>query len=141
MILSTDELLEELSESNFSLDEYMDTYRDSLINPDICAFWSKLVKQSGRSKSDIINKSEINYTYFYDIFNGRKVPTRDKILRLCLAMKAGVENCREALRLEGKSPLYPKIKRDSIVLFALQNNWSVARCAEALTRYGEEELK
>lgn len=141
MIKATDDLLLELNSGNNSLDEFLDNSSPSFINPDIKSFWLSLIEKSNRSKSDIINKSDFNYRYFYDVIYGRKTPKRDKVIKLCLAMKSGIDDCQAALKLSGKSQLYPKIRRDSIILYALKNEWSVFRCSTALAKYGEEELK
>lgn len=141
MIKGTDDLLSELNSDDNSLDDFLDNSSESFIHPDIKAFWLSLIEKSNRSKSDIINKSDFNYKYFYDVINGKKTPKRDKVIKLCLAMKTGIDNCQAALKLSGKSQLYPKVRRDSIILYALKNEWSVFRCSTALAQYGEEELK
>lgn len=141
MIKATGDLLSELENNNRSLNSYLDDASDSFLYPDIKAFWLDLIEKSNRSKSDIINKSDINYSYFYDVICGNKIPSRDKVIRLCLAMKSGIDNCQAALRLSGKSQLYPRIRRDSIILYALKNEWSVFKCSTVLAEYSEDELK
>lgn len=138
---STDNLMHSLKADNCSLDSYLERSSSSFINPDIKQFWFSLLDKTDYSKSDIINKSEFNYRYFYDVINGRKIPTSDKVIRLSLAMKIGIDQCQHALQLSGKAQLYPKIRRDSIILYALKNNWPVVKCNNTLIKYGEEPLK
>lgn len=138
---NTGDLMNELKSGKESLDDFLENSEDSFINPDIKAFWTEIVDNSTRSKSDIINKSDFNYKYFYDVINGRKIPKRDKVIKLCLAMKVGIDKCQEALKISGKSQLYPRIRRDSIILYALKNEWSIFRCSAILKRYGEDVLK
>lgn len=104
-------------------------------------FWETAIEKSGYSKSNIINKSDFSYCYFYDVINGRKIPGRDKIIRLILTMKLSVDECQEALRISGRSALYPRIKRDSIILFAISNGYSIYQLSELLADAGEEPLK
>lgn len=138
---TTDDLLSQLDANKASLPEYLQDASDIFVQPDIKEFWNKMIEKSHRSKSDIINKSDFNYKYFYDVINGRKLPTQDKVIRLCLAMKLTIEDCQQALNISGKAKLHPKIKRDSIILYALRNRWPVSKCSSALVKYGEEELK
>ena len=104
-------------------------------------FWETAIEKSGYSKSNIINKSDFSYCYFYDVINGRKIPGRDKIIRLILTMHLSVDECQEALRISGRSALYPRIRRDAIILFAISNGYSIYQLSELLADAGEEPLK
>ncbi len=138
---STAELLEELQKTPGSLDEYLKNNASAFVQSDINAFWEGLIRRSGQSKSNIINKADISYCYFYDVISGRKRPSRDKVVRLILAMRLSVEDCQRALTVAGKSCLYPRVKRDSIIIHAIEQHLSVFQLAELLVKYGEEELK
>lgn len=139
--MTTDELMESLSDENCSLDDYFSDNDDSFVNEDIKEFWENLIAKNGRSKSNIINKSDFSYCYFYDIINGRKMPTKDKVVRLSLAMNLTLEECQKALKISGRSALYPRVRRDSIIIYALENQLTIFRCDELLKKYGEECLK
>ncbi len=138
---STEDLLQELQNKNCNLDEYLNGNCESFVYDRIKDFWEAAVEKSGYSKSNIINKSDFSYCYFYDVINGRKIPGRDKIIRLILTMHLDVDECQEALRISGRSALYPRIKRDSIILFAISNNYSIYQLTELLQNAGEEPLK
>lgn len=101
--MTTDELMESLSDENCSLDDYFSDNDDSFVNEDIKEFWENLIAKNGRSKSNIINKADFSYCYFYDIINGRKMPTKDKVVRLSLAMRLTLEECQKALKISGRS--------------------------------------
>lgn len=137
----TKELLDELKGKNIDINTYLESNSDSLIEINLKKFWNDVVNNSGMSKSDIINKSDLGYVYFYDVINGRKIPSTDKIVRLALAMKMTLEQCQTALKYSGKSPLYPRLKRDSILIFAINHNYDIYQTAELLLNEGLEELK
>lgn len=138
---STEDLLEELQNENCKIDEYLKGNGESFVYDKIKDFWEAAIEKSGYSKSNIINKSDFSYCYFYDVINGRKIPGRDKIIRLILTMHLSVDECQEALRISGRSALYPRIKRDAIILFAISNGYSIYQLAELLQNAGEEPLK
>lgn len=137
----TKELLDELKGKNIDINTYLESNSDSLIEINLKKFWNDVVNNSGMSKSDIINKSDFGYVYFYDVINGRKIPSTDKIVRLALAMKMTLEQCQTALKYSGKSPLYPRLKRDSILIFAINHNYDIYQTAELLLNEGLEELQ
>lgn len=138
---STEDLLEELQNENCKIDEYLKGNGESFVYDKIKDFWETAIEKSGYSKSNIINKSDFSYCYFYDVINGRKIPGRDKIIRLILTMKLSVDECQEALRISGRSALYPRIRRDAIILFAISNGLSIYQLSELLADAGEEPLK
>lgn len=137
----TDELLEELKFKNTDIQEYIENNPDSFIEINLKEFWNDIINNSKMSKSDIINKSDFSYVYFYDVIAGKKIPTSDKIIRLVLAMHLSLEQCQTALRYCGKSQLYPRIKRDSLLIFAITHGYTVFQTQELLIKSGENELK
>ena len=138
---STEDLLEELQNENCKIDEYLKGNGESFVYDKIKDFWEAAIEKSGYSKSNIINKSDFSYCYFYDVINGRKIPGRDKIIRLIRTMHLSVDECQEALRISGRSALYPRIRRDAIILFAISNGYSIYQLSELLADAGEEPLK
>lgn len=138
---STEDLLEELQNENCKIDEYLKGNGESFVYDKIKDFLETAIEKSGYSKSNIINKSDFSYCYFYDVINGRKIPGRDKIIRLILTMHLSVDECQEALRISGRSALYPRIRRDAIILFAISNGYSIYQLSELLADAGEEPLK
>lgn len=141
MAKRTNDLMEELSGQDTDLDRYFEENPTSFINVDIKEFWKNAVDTSSKTKSDIINKADMSYCYFYDVINGRKIPSKDKIIRIVLAMNLSLDDCQEALRISGKSALYPRIKRDSILIYAINKGYSIYQTNELLAEHGEEMLK
>lgn len=137
----TNDLMEELSGQDTDLDRYFEENPTSFINVDIKEFWKNAVDTSSKTKSDIINKADMSYCYFYDVINGRKIPSKDKIIRIVLAMNLSLDDCQEALRISGKSALYPRIKRDSILIYAINKGYSIYQTNDLLAEHGEEMLK
>lgn len=141
MAKRTNDLMEELSGQDTDLDRYFEENPTSFINVDIKEFWKNAVDTSSKTKSDIINKADMSYCYFYDVINGRKIPSKDKIIRIALAMNLSLDDCQEALRISGKSALYPRIKRDSILIYAINKGYSIYQTNDLLLEHGEEMLK
>lgn len=138
---STDDLMNELSRESCRINRYLKSNPDSFVFENIHDFWEGVIKKSGFSKSNIINKADFSYCYFYDVINGRKIPNKDKIVRLILTMHLDLDDCQQALRLSGRSSLYPRIKRDSIIIYAINHGLTVYQCNDLLTKHGEEALK
>lgn len=137
----TDELLEELKQKNIDIQEYINNNENSFIEINLKTMWEELFRKSGKSKADIINNADISYIYFYEIMQGKKVPAKDKIIRLILAMELSLDDCQMALKYCNHSQLYPRIKRDSLIIYSIENKLSLYDVHELLIANGEQELK
>ena len=137
----TDELLEELKLKGIDIQEYLDENENSFIEISLKEFWNELLERSGQSKSNIINNADISYIYFYEILQGKKIPKKDKIVRLILAMELEVEDAQTALKYCNQAILYPRIKRDSLLIYAIQNHYSIFQTQALLSENGEQELQ
>lgn len=137
----TEELLEQLKLKDISYEQYLAENEDSFICEDLTAFWSEMTKKCGMSKVDIINKADIGYTYFYSVIGGRNYPSRDTIIKIFIAMGLPLEDCQDALRLYNWAQLSPRIKRDSMVIFALTHDMSLYKLEELLEKNGEKSFK
>lgn len=137
----TDELMKALKNEADSVENYLDENKDELIKIDIRSLWNEMIKKSGLTKTEIIDRSNCGYNYFYCIISGKKIPSRDKIAELVIAMGLSVDDCQKLLKLNGKAPLYPRVKRDSIIIYGIQNGQSVYEISEALESNGEKPLR
>lgn len=139
--MKTDDLMKALSKEDCDIENYLSENDSEFIDENIKAFWDRLIEKSGFSKSNIINRSDFNYRHFYDCTCGRKMPTKDKVIRLSLAMRLSLDECQEALKISGRAPLYPRIRRDSLLIYAVEHHMTIFKCDEMLLQCGEGELK
>ncbi len=137
----TDELLNQLKNLSTSYSDYLSENESCFINNDFSQFWKRIIELSGMKKTDIINKADIGYTFFYDILNGKKHPSRDTLIKIFIALRLDVDTCQEALRIYEWASLYPKNKRDSIILYCLTHNFSLQQTENLLETNNEKALK
>lgn len=137
---STTELLNELK--NFdSFKEYEIINKNSMINKTLSQYLCDLLEEKHLKKSDVIRKGELNESYAYQMFSGVKsTPSKDKLICLSIGMDLSVDETNSLLKLAGLSPLYPRIKRDSIIIINMNNKKSVVEINEELYNEGEETL-
>lgn len=138
---NTSELMNELTKEEISIDEYLEKNPDIIRNTDIKNHWHSLIEKSNLSSFDIINRSEFAYAYYYEVIGGKKIPSRDKVIRLILAMHLSIEDCQKTLKICGLSELYPKFRRDSIIIYAVTHNLTVYELNELLILQKENELR
>ncbi|MGN1319098.1 MAG: hypothetical protein ACI4VF_08775 [Lachnospirales bacterium] len=134
----TDELLKALENNN--INTYLSSNRDELINKNLSEYLEKLLKDKNINKAKAIEKSNLNTVYAYEIFSGKKNPSRDKLIQLIFGMALDITNTQRLLRIAGHSELYPRVKRDSIIIYAINNNLDIIECNELLYDMGEDIL-
>ena len=94
-----------------------------------------LLAKKNMSKSILINKANLHRTYAYQIFNGTKIPSRNKVIQLALAMQLDIRETNNLLSLSNNGYLYPKVKFDAPILLALKNKYSVLKTNLILEQY------
>lgn len=100
-----------------------------------------MLKKYNISKNEAINNSALNQIYGYQIFDGKKKsPSRDKLIQLIFGLGLDVTDAQRLLKIAGVNELYPRIKRDSIIIFAINKKVSVSECDELLFELGQETI-
>ena len=90
--------------------------------------------------ANLIAAAQIQRNYGYQILDGRRSPSRDKVISLCLALKLDLLETQRALTLTKNGQLYSKSKRDSILIFAIEKKLSVIDANALLEELGEPSL-
>ncbi|HLR20701.1 MAG TPA: hypothetical protein VK087_01715 [Tissierellaceae bacterium] len=103
------------------LQDYIDSSKSIYKNHKLTEYILKICESKGYNKSNIIRNADINRTYGYQILNGSRAPSRDKILQICIGNKFNVDETNRTLTLGKLGILYPKSPRDSAILFALKH--------------------
>ncbi|MEG1132303.1 MAG: hypothetical protein RSD77_08285 [Romboutsia sp.] len=124
-------ILNDIEDESF-LDEFLKTTSDNFSDLGLPKFFKYICSEKNISKSSLIKNSEIDRTYGYQILNGTKKPSRDKILKLCISANLNLEESNKALKLGNVGELYPKNPRDSVIIFGLNKNLDILKIDELL---------
>ena len=102
---------------------------------------NEIIESKNLSKSEIIEKSQMNEIYAYQIMSGvKKKPTRNKVLCLAVAMNLTFEEVQNLLKKSGYPTLYAKKPFDCIIIYGLCNKMNVVEINELLFDYDMETL-
>lgn len=103
-------------------------------------YFENILAQKHLSKSSVIKNADLDRTYGYEILRGSKKPSRDKIIQLCIGANLSLDETNKALKIGNCGQLYPKIMRDSIIIFALNKNLNIIQVNELLYSYNVDLL-
>ena len=137
--LQTKELLKELSETRH-LDDFLHDYEAELGNIELHTYLYELLKQSGLSIPQLIDRASIAKSLAYQIFNGQRMPNRNLLIRIAIVLKLSLEDTQRLLKIAQRGELYPRIQRDAAIIFCIQHHYSLIDTNELLENLGEAIL-
>ena len=86
---------------------------------------NSMLTEQNMTPADLQRKSGIARTYIYQILDGTRNPGRDKVIAVALALKADIDDAQRMLKVTGNAVLYPKDKRDAVIIFAVNKKMTV----------------
>ena len=92
-------------------------------------------------KCDVAKRGGFAGNYPYQIFNGIKAASRDKLIQIAIGFPLTVEETQYLLRLGGHSELYVRNSRDAYIMFALEKRYGIAETNELLFNNGKKILE
>ncbi|MBQ6386587.1 MAG: hypothetical protein IJJ38_10545 [Lachnospiraceae bacterium] len=132
--LSTSQMQEKLKGDCFPQDW------DEYLNDDVRDFFDTLLYKTGHKKSEIIRKTNLSRTYGYQLMEGRRKGKRDYYLLIALAMSLDLKTTQRMLSVTGCGVLYPLIKRDAAVIFAINHGYDCLQTYEFMESLGMTPL-
>lgn len=132
---TTDELNHEITAAT-DIEDYLKINKNSLLIYDLPGHLNMLLSQKGLSRAEVVRGSLLDRAYVYQIFSGEKTPSRDKLLALAFGLRLTSEETRKMLKLSCNRELYARDERDALILFALQQEWTILDANELLFSHG-----
>lgn len=120
---STEELLHQIKEQktdNVSFLEEAD-YRCPPISIYLCG----LLAERHMETRDAIRALGLDRSYGYQVFNGTRRPTRNILIRLAFLFRLDLDETNRLLKIGRREALYPRIRYDAAVIFAIERKLSL----------------
>ena len=137
---TTDELLKILKNTE-NISDYMQNHFEDISNITFTEYLKDLIQSHNLTRSEVIDGANIQKNYGYQIFDGSKKPSRNKVLALCFSMTLSVDESNRLLKLSDNGILYPKIQRDSIIIFALEKKQTLINANILLNEMNEDIIE
>lgn len=133
----TEELLERLLASS-SPEAYLD--ERLTIDRQLKDYLHELLGEKGLRRSAVVRASGLNGTFVYDVFAGKSRLSRDNAIMLSFGMGCDLREAQRLLRLDGVSELWPKVRRDAILIWCVEHGLTRSEADDELWRLGEKTL-
>ncbi len=138
----TDNLMQKLvsCDTDRELTDYVD-FIDGKYPLTLHEYIKTIIDDRNMTVADLQRASKLDRNYIYQIMDGSRQPGRDKIIAIALGAGMTLEECQRALEISREGILYPKSRRDSIIIYAVKNNLSVMDLNKLLEEYKELTLQ
>ena len=135
--VKTDDLLK-LLENTDDIASRWQELREDMKAPSFSEYLSELINERGIDAAKFGVKTLISRSFAYQILSGTRVPSREIILRISVALGCSVDETQRLLLLADRGALYPKVERDAAIIYCLSNGSDLYQTDEFL---GELKLK
>ncbi len=122
--ISTDELLALLFKER-NLEHFLQRNESVYLMTSFSDYLNNWCKKHLEVPEQVIRRANLEKSYGHQLFRGKRNPSRDTVLQLAFAMQADLAEAQEMLKIARRSPLYPRIKRDTVIIYCLHNHVSL----------------
>lgn len=132
---STSALLDGLFKAS-ALDTFIKDHEAALLIPTLPEHLNALCRQKDVERAEVVRRAGIDRSFGFQIFQGTKNPSRDKVLQLAIGFELGYEEAQALMKAAQKPALYPRLKRDAAVIYCLNKRLNFTDAQAVLSGLG-----
>lgn len=136
---STDDLNQELMDQP-DIDSYLKENEVYFFQKDMTDLLSELFEKRDISKAALARKAGMSEVYLHQVFSGRRKPSRDRLICLCVGLEAELDETQRLLKQAAYAPLHPKVKRDAIISYGVLHQFTLSEINDKLFTENEKTL-
>lgn len=120
----TDKLLNSLKQAEDFQTIFSET-RQYVIDQTLKNYLAYWLSAKQLSKSAVLKKAGIAEATGYQYFDGKRNPSREKVIALTIGLELTLEETNELMKKTGYAQLYPKHPWDAVVIYGISHNLSI----------------
>lgn len=136
---TTDDLKQELM-SGGDIDSYIKENQALFVDKTVIELLGELYGRKSVPKAALAKQAGMSEVYLHQVFSGRRTPSRDRLLCLCIGLEATLDETQRLLKQAIYAQLYPANKRDAIIIHGIVHHTSLSRINDKLFAEGEKTL-
>jgi transcriptional regulator with XRE-family HTH domain len=102
-------------------------------------YLQRIIIERNLSNSTVIERANLDKSYFYQIMRGEKTPSKDRLIQIAIALNLNIKETNNMLMMQGHV-LYGENPRDFIILFCIENNLDLIVVNHMLDEFEEKLL-
>ena len=127
-----------MNQSNIDL--YLRNNIASFADQSVAEQLTELYEKKSISKAELARRAGISEVYLHQVFSGRRNPSRDRLLCICIGLGATLDEIQALLKRVSYAQIYPKIKRDAIISFGVVHHMDLNAINDKLFAENEKTL-
>ncbi len=136
---STDEMKTQLAQAN-GLKQFLEENMDSFAESDFPNLLKDKLAEKKISKAQLAKASGMSDVYLYQLLSGRRSPSRNRLICICIGLSLTVDETQDLLFRAGTGPLYAKNKWDAIILYGISHRLDLFAINDLLFEENENTL-
>ena len=136
---TTDDLRRELM-GEAGIDAYIKENQSIFVDKTVIELLEELYQRKIVPKAALAKRAGMSEVYVHQVFSGRRTPSRDRLLCLCIGLEATLEETQRLLKQAIYAQLYPANKRDAIIIHGIAHGTDLAQINDKLFAEGENTL-
>ncbi len=137
---SETEILEEALVREVSYNNFEKKYLNNIKKDSYVSLLRNMMYERDIDTNKIVKLTGIGRSYYYQVLNGDRIPSRDYVILIGVALSCSLEEVNLFLKIAEKHTLYVKDKRDSLIIFAISNKYSIKELNKLLEEHEEQIL-
>lgn len=123
----------------------MESFDEEFISENGCPELSELIGElmgkAGMPRGELIRRLDVDMNYGYQLLNGTRIPTRERLIRIGLLLGAEVEQLQRLLRAASKEALYVRDVTDAKVFYAIKRKMKYEKAALFIWGHSPDEYE
>ena len=136
---STDDLSQELMVES-DIDSYIKENQPYFVDRSITELLSELYDHQNISKAELARGASMSEEYLHQLFSGRRKPSKDKLVCLCIGMELTIDETQRLLKEAAYAQLYPRIRREAIIYHGIVHHTPLDEINDKLFEENEKAL-
>lgn len=136
---TTDDLQQELMD-DADIDSYIKKNEAVFVDKSVIELLAELYGRKSIPKAALAKQAAMSEVYVHQVFSGRRTPSRDRLLCLCIGLEATLPETQRLLKQAIYAQLYPANKRDAIIIHGIIHHTELHQINDKLFAEGEKTL-
>lgn len=123
-----------------NIDSYIKANEPFFSDESVQTLLAALYEKRSVTKAALARQSGMSEVYLHQVFSGRRNPSRDRLLCLCIGLEATLDETQRLLKQGTYAQLYPRAKRDAIICHGIVHQTALHQINDKLFAEGEKTL-
>lgn len=136
--ITTTQLFKLINKEEF--ESFILNYSDEITNPTPTSYLKDLLDLKGIKSSELSRKALLDRSFTYQILNGIRKANRNLLLRFSFVLHLSLVETQHLLQIFQKGELYPRIFRDAIIIYCINNSYDLLAANDFLMKHNQLPL-